>query len=127
MFRPTPIAFLALASSSVAAGETAETPLRYRGAPAELIVSEVSDRTVRIEVAPLAGDGTPRPAEESAVLVPFPSTEKLRVRSLSGEKELRVGRLRVTIRPEPLTVTLRREDGRTVRELVLAGDPPGGF
>jgi alpha-glucosidase/alpha-D-xyloside xylohydrolase len=91
----------------------------------ELTLSEVSDRTMRIEVAAIAEDGTSRPAGLSTVLVPFPSAEKLRARGLAGERDLRVGRLQVTIRPEPLTVTVRREDGRQVQELAFAGDAAG--
>jgi alpha-glucosidase/alpha-D-xyloside xylohydrolase len=97
----------------------ASTPIRFAGKNAELVVSEVRERTVRLQLSPIDQQGKPRPATPSTVLVPFPSTEKLRARELEGEKELRVGGLRVLVKPQPLTVSVRRPDGRGVQELVF--------
>jgi alpha-glucosidase len=92
--------------------------IRFAGSPAELVVSEVSERTLRIELSLLDEQGKPRPAIPSTVLVPFPVKEKLRVRELTREKEIRVGKLRLAIKAQPLTVTVRR-DGKLVQELVF--------
>src|SRR5882724_3774758 len=62
----------------------ASTPIRFAGQNAELVLSEVSERTLRIELLPLDERERPRPPTPSAVLVPFPSTEKLRARQVSG-------------------------------------------
>lgn len=105
------LAFVAIAA------EAAGT-IRFNGEPAELVVSEVSERTVRVELFPLDAHGKPRPAIPSTVLVPFPVKEKLRTRELAREKQVRVGDLRVAIKAEPLTVSLRR-DGKVVQELVF--------
>lgn len=105
------LAFVAIAA------EAAGT-IRFAGAPAELIISEVSERTVRIELFPLDEQGKPRPAIPSTVLVPFPVKEKLRARELAREKQIRVGELRVDVKAEPFTVSVRRA-GKLVQELIF--------
>ena len=101
------------------AGADAVGPIRFAGVPAELTVSEVSERTVRLQLASLDDAGRPRSATPSTVLVPFASTEKLRVRELSSDKELSVGRLRLLIKPQPLTVFVRTDGGRVVQAVVF--------
>jgi alpha-glucosidase/alpha-D-xyloside xylohydrolase len=96
-----------------------ETPIRFGGAPAELAISEVSERTVRVELSRLDEQGRPQAAVPSTVLVPFPTVAKLRARELAADAQLRVGRLRVALRPQPLTVTVRRVDGTLVQELIF--------
>src|SRR6266496_459315 len=73
-------------------------PIRFAGRQAELVLSEVSERTVRIELSTLDDQGKPLAATPSSVLVPFHTTEKLRARELSDEKEVRVGKLRVRVK-----------------------------
>jgi alpha-glucosidase (family GH31 glycosyl hydrolase) len=85
----------------------------------ELTISEVSDRTLRIQLSPLDETGSPRPPAPSTVLVSFPSVEKLRTRELETERELRVGQLRVTIKSQPFTISVRRNDGKLVQELTF--------
>jgi alpha-glucosidase (family GH31 glycosyl hydrolase) len=82
---------------------------------AEVIVSEVSERTVRLQVGPGIGSQT------STVLVPFATREKLRTHELAASEQVRVGRLRVTIKPQPLTVSVRRVNGKLVQELTFEG------
>jgi alpha-glucosidase (family GH31 glycosyl hydrolase) len=106
-----------LASVAVVAG--AGAPIHLAGSPAELVISEVSDRTVRITLSPLDEQAHPRSGPPSAVLVPFPQKEKFRTRELRGEKKLRVGELRVTIGLQPLAISVRRADGKFVQELVF--------
>src|SRR5712692_9284180 len=65
----------------------ADAPVQFAGQKSELVVSEISDRTVRIELSPLDEKGRPRTATPSTILVPFPATEKLRIRELAAEKE----------------------------------------
>ena len=74
---------------------------------------------MRIELFALDEQGRARPPTPSTVLVPFTSTEKLRTRQMTGAKELRAGRLRVTVTAQPLTVTVRRQDGKPVQELTF--------
>jgi len=100
-------------------GTGAGAQIRFAGAPAELTISEVSERTLRLELFALDEQGKAPPATPSTVLVPFPVTEKLRVRELSGDKEIRVGQMRVLVKPRPLAVLVRREEGPLVQELIF--------
>src|SRR5262245_50687511 len=106
---------------SVTPGQTAEpgSLIRFDGRASELIVSEVSERTVRLQLSPLNEAGQPRSATPSTVLIPFASGEKLRVRELSSARELSVGALRVSIKVQPLTISLRRAAGQLVQELTF--------
>ena len=110
---------LALALCWLPTAAVGETPIRFGGAPAELAISEVSERTVRVELSRLDEQGRPQAAVPSTVLVPFPTVAKLRARELAADAQLRVGRLRVALRPQPLTVTVRRVDGTLVQELIF--------
>jgi alpha-glucosidase (family GH31 glycosyl hydrolase) len=96
-------------------------PLRFAGEPAELSIQEISERTIRIELAPLDERGVPRAEAPSSDLVPFPSREKLRIRNLGSSKEIRSGQLRVRVQPNPLTITMRRSDGSSVQTLTFDG------
>lgn len=100
-------------------------PIVFAGRSSELVVSEVSDRTLRLVLAPLDDQASPRPSGPSTVLVPFAAAEMLRTRELAAEREVRVGRLHVMIKPRPLTVSVRRDDGTLVQELVFAEDADG--
>jgi alpha-glucosidase (family GH31 glycosyl hydrolase) len=103
--------------------EESDRLLRFGGAPVELTISEVGERTLRLEVAPLDDDGRPRPRPPSTVLAQFPSTEKLRAREIGEDRELLSGSLRVTVKTRPLSVSVRRGDGQLVQELSF---DPGG-
>ena len=94
--------------------------IRFGGNDAELNISSISDRTVRIELSPIAADGKPLPPAPSTVLVPFSSSAgPWKARELPGDKELRLGKLRVFPKAQPLTIVVRREDGKLVQELVF--------
>jgi alpha-glucosidase (family GH31 glycosyl hydrolase) len=112
------VAFLSFAAV-LECGAAEDSRIRFSGVPSELAISEVSERTVRIELFPLDEQGHPRSPTPSPVLVPFSVSEKLRVRELDGEKEIRTGRLRVSVRPRPLAISVRREDGTPVQELIF--------
>ncbi len=95
----------------------AASPIRFGGRNVEMTISTVGERTVRVELSPL--EEQERVAPAATVLVPFPSTERLRVCELEGERELHLGRLRVTVRARPLIVLVYREDGKRVQELTF--------
>src|SRR6266571_4188086 len=111
--------FACLLLSLSARSFAASIPVRFAGQNAELVLSEVSERTLRVEMFPFDEQGRSRPPTPSTVLVPFPSTETLRALQMTGAKELRAGRLRVTVKTQPLTVTVRRQDGKLVQELAF--------
>ena len=89
------------------------------GIPVELKISEVSARTIRIELAPLDKQGVPHFEERSPVLVDFPAKERFRARQLGAEKKIRIGNFRVSVHPQRLTVAVYRADGTLVQELAF--------
>lgn len=96
--------------------------IQFGGVSVELTISEVSERTLRFKLVPLDEHGHRLKEPPQDALVPFPETEKLRVRELSSEERLSVGQLLVTIKPQPLTVNVRRADGTLVQELIFGQD-----
>jgi alpha-glucosidase (family GH31 glycosyl hydrolase) len=103
----------------VGAARTASAEaVRYAGSPAELSLSAVSERTVRITLAPLDEKGKAHPAPLSTVLVDLPSEPKLRRQELTGAEEVSLGEARVQVKPQPLTVSVRAPSGKVVQELV---------
>ena len=95
----------------------AAAPLVVEGVPVEIKISVVSERTIRLQLAPLDANGNPQASTPSLALVDFPTKEKFRARELAGEKKIRVGNFRVTLSPQPLVVTVRRADDSFVQEL----------
>jgi alpha-glucosidase/alpha-D-xyloside xylohydrolase len=94
-------------------------PVQFGGHLAELVISTVSERTIRIELSPLDESGKAVPPTPSTVLVPFPTTEQWRTREADGDKKLRLDKLDVLVKTQPLTVEVRRRDGRLVQHLVF--------
>jgi alpha-glucosidase (family GH31 glycosyl hydrolase) len=109
---------VSIAFSLHLASNAAET-LRLAGEPAELSIQEISERTIRIELAQLDDRGFPRTEAPSSDLVTFPSKEKLRIRELGSSKEIRAGNLRVHVQPNPLTISVRRADGSLAQTLTF--------
>jgi alpha-glucosidase/alpha-D-xyloside xylohydrolase len=115
--------FILIHCSAMVFAEPVE--IRYRDMPAELVISQISDRTLQIVVAPIdESAGEARPAPPSSVTVPLDPQEKLRRRALESAEQITVGRLRVEVKADPLTVTVRRPSGETVQTLAFdaAGD-----
>jgi alpha-glucosidase len=97
----------------------AAAAIQINGAAVELSIAQTSERTVHLAISPLDEQGQRKPEPPSAVLVPFESVEVLRARELEDAREVGVGRLRVRVQPQPLTVMIRRADGRVVQELAI--------
>jgi alpha-glucosidase/alpha-D-xyloside xylohydrolase len=93
--------------------------IRYRGADAELSVGAVSDHTVQITLAPLDDKGKPKPGQVSTALVEQKPQVKLRLRELDKAREIAAGKLRVTVKPGPLTITIRDTADKVVQELIV--------
>ncbi len=93
--------------------------IRFGDTAAELTVGEVSDQTVRIAFSPLDEHGRGNNSLPSAMLTPFPSQERLKIRELTKPREVRAGNLRLLLKPQPLTITITRRDGSLVQELVF--------
>jgi alpha-glucosidase/alpha-D-xyloside xylohydrolase len=114
-----PRSFICWLASAIVLAE-ASAAIRFADAPSELVISEVSERTLRVTLSPLDEQGRPASGPPSAILVPFEEQERFRARELAGEKNLRVGKLRVRITPQPLTISVRRSDGKLVQELIFS-------
>jgi alpha-glucosidase/alpha-D-xyloside xylohydrolase len=93
--------------------------LVFAGKPSELVISQVSEHTLRVTLSPLDEQGDPRLEPRSAVLVQFPSKVALRTRELVGERKFQVGKLHVAVKPDPLTVSVRAATGKLVQELAF--------
>lgn len=101
----------------------AAAPMQIAGTPIEVSFSEVSGgRTVRIDLLPLDAAGRPKPSPESTVFVPVEAVEKLRTREISGPTEIKLTKLTVELRPQPLTLSLRRADGKLVQAVSVGAD-----
>ncbi len=94
-------------------------PIRLVDTPIELSISQVSDRMIDLQLSPLDEHGNPHPDPPSTVLIPFQSTEKLRIRDLPVSQDLQIGPMRVSIKPSPLSVSVSRADGKLVHEFVF--------
>jgi alpha-glucosidase (family GH31 glycosyl hydrolase) len=100
------------------ASARADSALTFGGVPIDLKISEIGERTVRIELRPVL-QPVNGAADSSWTLATFPAKEIFRSHDLASEKKLRVGALRLTIQPRPLTITVRRADGTLVQELAF--------
>jgi alpha-glucosidase/alpha-D-xyloside xylohydrolase len=100
----------------------AASPIRFEGVPVELTVSQVSDQTVRVQLAPLDGQGNPQAEISPPGLAAFPEVSLQRVREFSGLQTLRRGNFLIVVQSSPLVVSVQRRDGTIVQELAFAGD-----
>src|SRR5437660_11482997 len=80
------------------AGRAAD--IRLAGNAAELSVASISERTVRIVLAPLDDAGKPRPAPASTVLVVPEPKPLFTARELSEARQIAAGNLRVRVKPD---------------------------
>jgi alpha-glucosidase (family GH31 glycosyl hydrolase) len=115
-------ALILLLTAALAYGAESGTngTIQFAGQSGELIVSEVSDRTLRIQFVPASADSTVR---RSTVLADFSVTERLRVRELDAAREFSCGRLKVRVTPRPLTIAVTGSQGARVQELSLDEAP----
>ena len=97
----------------------ADSSILAGGAPAELKISEVSERTLHIELATLDKRGIPLYAVHPPELVDVSAKERFRARQFNGKKEIRIGHFRVAIQSQPLMVSVNRADGTLVQELAF--------
>ena len=93
------------------------TIIRYGEKEAELTVSQVSDKTLEILLAPIGTDGAPAALPPSDVLIEYPRTVVWQGRSIEGgEVVKKVGMLTVRIQSSPLSIRVENKDGELVQE-----------
>src|SRR3984957_624616 len=114
-------------ASDISARSDATSAILWAGAPCEISLSEVSDRTAQLVIAPIYAQGLPCPVPPSAAFVSFPTTEEFRGRDIDGVREFRVGKMRFTIKAQPLTISVLRADASLLQELVLADATNGAM
>ena len=118
-------------------GAAAETSgrIQFGGVPVELTLKAVSEHTLCVQTAPVDENGAPVQLPTSPILAPIPTTGHLSIqevgapasnhaasvslRQLAGEKELVAGPYRVSIKPNPLAITVLRSDGTRVQQLTF--------
>jgi len=100
----------------------ADLPMLFGGVPVELKISEVSDKTVRIELQPVDPHAALTTVLPPWTLASFSSKEIFHSHDLASDKKIRVGALRVTIHPKPMTVSVRRSDDSLVQEVTFNSD-----
>src|SRR5215469_16870451 len=70
-------------------------PIQFEGVPVEMTITQVSDSTVRLQLAPLDEKGHPKEEITSPALVPLSAFNVRRVRELTGSQAIRAGNFRV--------------------------------
>src|SRR5437870_2346172 len=101
----TRLATVALLACVLGPSPASADPVRSCGKNAELSVGAVSERTVQIVLAPLDEQGAVRPAPPSTAFVEQKTQVQWRRRELAGTEDVVVGKMRVTVKPDPLTIT----------------------
>jgi hypothetical protein len=105
--------------TSTTEAQADDTAIRVAGRPVEIVLEQVSPRTIRVSVVPIeAGRPMPIPLDGSLVR---PSWNKpfARISTLSAPERLRAGDLTVIVSPDPITVRVETADGRLVQELQI--------
>src|SRR5262249_30357367 len=96
--------------------------IQFREGPAELSISAVSERAVKILLTPLDEKGQFPQGAPSTALVEQKLEEKLRCRELTVPRKINSGKLQVQIKPDPLSVTVFGPSGKLVQELIVGPD-----
>jgi alpha-glucosidase/alpha-D-xyloside xylohydrolase len=110
---------LVLAASMINPATVLAGPIRYAGKRAELSINAVSEHTAQIVLAPLDDQGRPASTPASTVLVQQQQELKWRRRELSAAEAVSVGKLRLEVKPQPLTIILHGAADRVRQEFTL--------
>ncbi len=103
----------------------AQTPIRSYGMPAQLDIREAGHESVRITLKPIHFEEE-FPFTPALIERDYP-TPALSIRHLDSGVSSQVGRFRVEVEPDPLTVTVINGEGRTIQRLVFKENGTVGF
>ena len=117
--RSVTLAGLVLAATMIDPATVRAGPIRYAGKPAELSISAVSEHAAQIVLAPLDDQGRAPSAPPSTVLVEHQPQLKWRRRELSAATTVSAGKLRLEVKPQPLTIVIHNAAGKVVQEFVF--------
>ncbi|HYV39908.1 MAG TPA: TIM-barrel domain-containing protein [Gemmataceae bacterium] len=101
-------------------------PIRHLGQNAELSVDQISDFTARIALSPLDDKGMPLPGKASTAFVEQKSQNKLLLRDLNSTQKVTVGKMTISVKPAPLTITCQDAAGKVFQELIFS-EPDGAM
>ena len=99
----------------------AQQAIMAKGQPAQLDIRAAGERSIRITLKPVSfqADFPANPAvDDIAYAEPV-----IRIREISGELTKSIGNLNVTVRPDPLTVTVTNAAGQEIQQLTF--EPAG--
>jgi alpha-glucosidase/alpha-D-xyloside xylohydrolase len=96
-----------------------ESPIMVAGKPVELALFAASPQTIRVTVQAIES-GTPQAISQDGALVKANWGMPLaRLRTLSGPRTVKSGKLQATLSANPLTVKVETTGGQLVQELKL--------
>lgn len=93
---------------------TTQAAITFREKPSELVISEMSERMIRVQLLTIE-DGKAISGKSTSALLPISGSEKFRARELAGDQSFAGGKIRVAA--NPLTVSFHRGDGSLVQNL----------
>jgi alpha-glucosidase (family GH31 glycosyl hydrolase) len=110
-----------LAATCLAAPRRASAaPIQYGGFKVELSISQISDKTLRIQLSPIDDQGKAEAPAASPMLLPLTGTELTRVRDETGTSGVKTRtHYSVTVQSSPLVISVNRPDGSLVQELTF--------
>ncbi|MFD2099005.1 TIM-barrel domain-containing protein [Flagellimonas iocasae] len=98
--------------------------IQYKGQPAELTITQVSDQTLEIQLASLDENGKATPVPSSEILIDYPKKQLWKGKSISGAKKFTAGNLTVELKSKPLTISIRDKNGKRIQEFSWENDSP---
>ncbi len=102
------------------ANEVQADPIEIAGQRASVALVPVESHSVRITLRPVDRGQRTVPVRDGRVLAPREWAEPAaRITDLDGPRTVRMGSLRVTVRPSPLRIAVRAPDGTLVQRLVV--------
>ena len=91
------------------------------GQPVELTITPITNHTVRVSALPIKPDGSTQPVADQPIILIRPWPEPiLRTHSLASALDFDLPDLRLTVSPNPLTVTIADRHVRVVQQLTLS-------
>ena len=125
-FYPALVLAAALAWGGTDGGAPQSSPITRAGEPAQLDVRPAGEHSIRVTLKPIsfAEDFPFTPALAAGRTDPAPA---LTLRDIGAPIERRVGSLRVSVRPRPLSIEVRNAAGALIQHLVFEEDGSVSF
>ena len=106
--------------SAVWALTASDQTLKVADTDCQLVITPVSDHTLRITLQPYSAQDNSRTLNDSPVLVPREWPAPLLIKAnLKALSDLKWNNLKIQVKPEPLTITISTSGGKVIQELVI--------